>query len=154
VQAGMGLAITLRYTGDLLSKMGRTTEALTNYEKVLGLLDRLSLAQPDDVLVQGRRAEMLIYLASELAPLGRLEEARKKTEEGLGLTRKLAARPDVTADDLLAYAWSFLNCEPADLREPVTAVEYAQRAVQKLGGKDPAALDFLARARNAARREH
>lgn len=147
VRAGMALAITFRYTGDLLSKTGDHGRALANYRKVLAILERLSAVQAGNVLVEGRRAEMLILMAAALAETGKMEDARQMTSDGLAITKRLAAREDATPDDLSGYAESFLTCVPADLRKPATAVEYAQRAIEKSGGRDPAVLDLLARAR-------
>jgi tetratricopeptide (TPR) repeat protein len=145
-QAAMGLAISLRFIGDLLSKKGDQAGALANYRRVLGILEKLSEAQPANVLVGGRRAEMLIFAAAALARNGKLEEARKTAASGLAITRKLAIRADATRDELSEYAGNFLNCIPADLREPATAVEYARRAVEKTGGRDKDALELLAEA--------
>ncbi len=146
VQAGMGMAISLRYTGDLLAKSGDRGGALVQYKKVLEILEKLSAVQPGDILVEGRRAEMLIYVAAILVREGKLKDARSMTSEALAITRKLAARSEATSDDLFEYAANFLDCTPADLREPATAVQYAKRAVEKSGGKDSAVVDLLARA--------
>jgi non-specific serine/threonine protein kinase/serine/threonine-protein kinase len=151
VQAGMGLAITLRYKGDLLFNNNDRAGARVLYDKVLSILEKLSALQPDNVVVAGRRTEMLIYLADMEAHDGRLGEAGKMASEALTITRRLAARDDVTADDLYQYATSFLTCVPETLREPATAVRYAKLAVEKSEGKDSATLDLLAQAydRNA-----
>src|SRR5581483_4873698 len=145
-RAAMALAITLRYSGDLLSKSGSTTAALANYEKVLSILNQLYTEQPGNVLVQGRRAEQLIVIADLLEHRGNSLEARRKTAEALAITRKLAKREEATADDLFAYAVTFLDCSPADLRDAATAVEYAKRSVEKSGAKNGQTLELLARA--------
>ncbi len=44
-QASMSLAITLRYTGDLESKLGDRANALAHYEQVLQILERLAAAE-------------------------------------------------------------------------------------------------------------
>lgn len=50
-QASMSLAISLRYAGDLESKLGDRAHALTHYEQVLQILDRLAAAEPKNVLL-------------------------------------------------------------------------------------------------------
>ena len=68
--------------------------------------------------MQGRLSEMLIATAGLLEKSGRMAEARSMTSRGLAVARELAGRPDATPDDLSQYALDFLNCEPADLRDP------------------------------------
>jgi serine/threonine protein kinase/tetratricopeptide (TPR) repeat protein len=145
-QASMALAITLRYTGDLQAKLGDHRNALANYERVLQILWRLAAAEPRNVLLQGRYSEMLVFTADLLTRSGKLDEARRMTSRGLAITRALASRDDATPDDLYSYAETFLTCTPADLREPVTALQYALLSVKKSGGGDSDSLDLLARA--------
>ncbi|MGA2596777.1 MAG: protein kinase, partial [Bryobacteraceae bacterium] len=144
-QAAMALAITLRYSGDLRSKIG-DPGALADYRKVLGILDQLAAAQPGNVLVASRRAETLLFVSEAMEKNGKREEARKMTMDALAITRRLAARPDVTADELFAYATTFLQCTPSDLREPATALDYAQQSLRKAGAPDSETLDLLAQA--------
>jgi non-specific serine/threonine protein kinase/serine/threonine-protein kinase len=146
VQASMSYVISVRWSGDLLQKMGDTTGALVHYRRALEILERLAVTQKGNVTVEERRAEMLIVTAQLLAARGDLAAARPLTSRGLGLMRDLAARPDVTPDDLSQFALSFLTCEPADLREPATALRLALASVSKSGGTDSDNLDILARA--------
>jgi tetratricopeptide (TPR) repeat protein len=120
--------------------------ALADYLKVLGILDQLTAAQPGNVLVASRRAEMLLYVSEAMEKDGKRQEARKMTMDALAITRKLAGRPDVTADELYAYATTFLECTPADLREPATALEYAKQSLRKAAAPDSETLDLLAQA--------
>lgn len=150
-QASMSLVISLRYIGDLLYKMNDRPGVISEYRRALDILERLSLSEPGNVLARERYSEMLIVLGQTLAESGRLAEARDMTSRGLIIARQLAARDDATADELFAYAESFLTCEPVDLRQPKTAVEYAKMAVQKMaaektGGAWSEYLDQLARA--------
>jgi eukaryotic-like serine/threonine-protein kinase len=145
-QAGMSLAITLRYTGDLQAKRGERANALANYERVLQILERLAAAEPRNILIQGRYAEMLVFTSDLVARSGRLDEARHMTTRSLAITRELAGRDEATPDNLYQYAETFLTCTPADLREPATALRYAKRAVEKSGGAQSDILDLLAEA--------
>jgi len=45
---------------------------------------------------------------------------------------------------LRRYASTFTTCEPADLRDPATALRFARRAVELTKGADAGALDTLA----------
>ena len=42
------------------------------------------------------------------------------------------------------YAWELLTCVPDDLRDPVTALEFAKKAVAASNEQKPAILDTLA----------
>jgi non-specific serine/threonine protein kinase/serine/threonine-protein kinase len=145
-QAAMGYVISLRYTGDLLYKMNARSAAISEYRRTLNILERLSLSEPGNVLARERYSEMLVVLGMALAESGKVAEARNMTSRGLIIAKQLASREDATPDELFAYAESFLSCDPPDLRQPTTAVEYAKRAVEKTGGVGSDYLDELAEA--------
>lgn len=144
-QAKMSFAISLRYVGDLLYKMNNRSGAVSNYRKVLEILQGLSTSEPGNVLAASRYSETLIVLGGTLAEGGDMLEARELTSRGLIIASQLATREEATPDELFNYAESFLTCEPTDLRQPRTAVEYAKRAVEKSGGGSDY-LDQLAQA--------
>jgi non-specific serine/threonine protein kinase/serine/threonine-protein kinase len=146
VQASMSYVISARWTGDLMRKTGDASGALAQYRRVLAILERLAATQPNNVTVQERRAEMLVVAAQLLFDRGDVAAARPMTAQGLSLMRSLAARPDATPDDLSQFALSFLTCQPADLREPATALRLALASVSKSGGTDSDNLDILAQA--------
>jgi tetratricopeptide (TPR) repeat protein len=145
-QASMAFAISLRWSGDLLKRMGERSTALAKYRKVLEILDRLAAADPQNVVVRGRQSEMLIFTADLLAQNRQAEEARRMAARGLTIARELAGRADATPDELSQYAMNFLTCQPAELREAATALQYAKKALAKSGGTDSDGLDILAQA--------
>jgi serine/threonine protein kinase len=144
-QASMNVVISLRESGDLLYKMGDRATALVKYQRATDILAKRSAAEPKNILARGRYSEMLIIFGQALAETGKTAAARSATSHGLSLTRELAGRPDVTADELSEYAIHFLECKPSDLREPATALNYAKESVAK-GGTGGEYLDILARA--------
>jgi len=144
-QASMGVVISSREMGDLLWDMGDRPGALLKYQRATDILGKLSAAEPENTLVQGRYAEMLVIYGQALAEAGKVSMARPITAHGLSLTRELAARDDVTADEISEYALHFLDCKPEDLREPATALKYAKESIAK-GGTGGDYLDILARA--------
>jgi non-specific serine/threonine protein kinase/serine/threonine-protein kinase len=146
VRASMGYAISLRWSGDLLKIMGDTTGARDKYYAILKILERLELLEPANITVRGRHAEMLIETGRLLAKRGEVPQARSLTARGLTIERELATRADATPDNLSQYAQDFLTCEPIDLREPATALRYAQVSVDKTGAIDSDNLDILAQA--------
>jgi tetratricopeptide (TPR) repeat protein len=113
---------------------------------VLGILEALSAAQPKDVWVQGRYSKTLITTADLLVQSGKPQEARALASRGLGIARELAGRSDATPDDMSQYAMALLTCQPADLREPATALLYARKSVAKSGGANSDHLNALAQA--------
>jgi eukaryotic-like serine/threonine-protein kinase len=144
--ASMNFVVSLRYLGDLLYKMGDRTAALAQYQRAVDILDRLSAAESDNVMVQGRDSVMRIFVGQTLAEMGKVAEARAVTSRGLAIAKELAKREDATPDELSEYAETFLTCEPADLREPATALRYAKESAAKSGGADSENLDILAQA--------
>jgi non-specific serine/threonine protein kinase/serine/threonine-protein kinase len=145
-QAKMNLAVSLRDAGDLLYGMHDRPVAIARYREIADILHRLSASEPDNVLVRGRYSEILVVLGGTLAETGEAPEAHEATAQGLSIAKELAAREDATADELYAYAESFLTCEPKDLRQPQTALDYAKRALAKSVGEQADYLDLLARA--------
>ena len=144
--ASMNVVVSLRYIGDILYKMGNRTGALTQYEQAMEILDRLSAAERDNVVVLGRDSLMHIFVGQTLAEMGKMTEARAATSRGLGIARELGKRQEATPDELSEYAESLLTCEPADLRDPATALQFAKASVEKSGGTDSENLDILAQA--------
>ena len=142
--ASMNTVVSLRYLGDLLYKMNDRAGALAKYQRAMEILDRLSTKDPDNVLVQGRDSVMHIFVGQTLAEMGRIGEARIVSARGLAIAKELGNREDTTPDELSEYAESFLTCEPADLREPATALRFAKESAAKSGGADSENLDVLA----------
>ncbi len=120
--------------------------AISRYREIADILQRLSASEPDNVLVRSRYSEILVVLGGTLAETGQASEAHEITGQGLAIGKELAARDDATADELYSYAESFLTCEPADLRRPLTALEYSRKALVKSGGDGDDYLDLLAQA--------
>ena len=146
VQASMSYAISLRWSGDLLKRTNDASGALAKYVQVLQILERLVAIQPKDVTALGRHSDMLIVTARLLAERGDTTEARRMTARGLAIARDLASRPDATPDDVSQYALAFLTCQPADLQEPATALQYAKTSIAKSSSGDSTNLDILAQA--------
>ncbi|MEE8467177.1 MAG: hypothetical protein V3T22_01900, partial [Planctomycetota bacterium] len=76
--------------------------------------------------------------------LGRLDDARPLLETIIGNSLEGARAEGATADEMNNCAWLLLTCEPADLRDPRTALALALDANDLSGHRDPAFLDTLA----------
>jgi eukaryotic-like serine/threonine-protein kinase len=142
--ASMNTVVSLRYLGDLLYKMNDRPGALSKYQRAVEILDRLSVAEPDNVMVLGRDSVMRIFVGQTMAEMGKIVDARRVTARGLAIAKELTKREDATPDELSEYAESFLTCEPADMREPATALQLAKASVDKTGGNDAENLGILA----------
>jgi non-specific serine/threonine protein kinase/serine/threonine-protein kinase len=142
VRAGMGLAISLRYAGELQEKTGNLPQAIVYNREIIQIFEKLSAANSNNVVLRGRYAEILIATAKDLAETHDLVEARRMSARGLALDRELAQREDVTSDDLAQYALDFFTCEPTDLRDPAAAQKYIEHSIAK--SENPENLDILA----------
>ncbi|MCH7945414.1 MAG: tetratricopeptide repeat protein, partial [Armatimonadetes bacterium] len=74
----------------------------------------------------------------------KLEEARTYASALIELRRQRAEKPQATPSDLNSYASLLLTCEPADLRDPGTALPLAIKAVEKTGARSFSTLGTLA----------
>jgi serine/threonine protein kinase/tetratricopeptide (TPR) repeat protein len=75
---------------------------------------------------------------------GREEEARATLDNLIAMSRNLATKPGADPGAKSAFAWLLLNCEPAPMRDPETALRFAREADQMTGHRDPDYLDTLA----------
>jgi len=75
---------------------------------------------------------------------GRDDAARPLLGELLEARRDAAQDPDAGPRAKNRYAWPLLTWEPADLRDPQTALEFAVEANELSGFADPRYLDTLA----------
>ncbi len=75
---------------------------------------------------------------------GKLDQARPLAADVLASYRKRASGPNASANDMNSYAWELLTCVVPDLRDPVTALEFATKAVEASNEQNPGILDTLA----------
>ncbi|MCH8963861.1 MAG: serine/threonine protein kinase [Planctomycetes bacterium] len=117
---------------------GRFDEAEPLYVKTLELKRRvLGEEHPDTQLT--RRRLLNLFNAT-----GKLDQARPLVADVLASYRKRVNGPNASADDMNAYAWRLLTCVVHDLRDPVTALEFATKAVEASNEQNPNILDTLA----------
>jgi len=88
--------------------------------------------------------ESLILLVGVLNVEGKSDEARPLVAELFAHERRITEKPSATANALNQYAYDLLTIKPADLRDLAAALQVAERAVEKSGGKDPSIMDTLA----------
>jgi tetratricopeptide (TPR) repeat protein len=83
-------------------------------------------------------------LRTLLAGQGRLEEARPLAIEVLEASKRDATAPDAGPEVKYELAQDLLTCQPADLRDPETALRFALEACETTGFQDARYLDTLA----------
>ncbi len=151
-RAQFDLAVTLSDAGQLLEADNDDAGALRSYGQVADILERLLKGDPENASWQAYHAEILVRIGGLLVKTGQPEEARRQTARALAKARQLAARPEAAAAELTRLARLLVVCRPEELRDPLTALRYAERAVELTRGADPYALDTLAEAQLQAGR--
>src|SRR5947208_215728 len=114
-----------RNIGDVFSKMGRTDEAIAQFEKCLSISPDFAEAHHD--------------LANALRRTGRYSDAVAHYESAL----RLDPRSVLTMNNL---GWLLAACADPSVRNGARAVEVAARADVLSGGQDPLVLHTLAAA--------
>ncbi len=84
-----------------------------------------------------------LYLDQE-----RMDDARPLVRALLEARRRRADRPAAAASDKNELARNLLTCEPADLRDPETALRLAREACAMTNNANPGLLDTLALAQH------
>jgi tetratricopeptide (TPR) repeat protein/predicted Ser/Thr protein kinase len=136
---------------DVLQQSGREAEAEDLFRRMLASAESRLRRDPSNVLLQRDRYVTMARLAELIGkdPAKR-GEAHELTRMALALLRPVVAAPDAADYDLHQYAWILVRTPFEDLRDPRAALEYAQRAVERTNGTEPALLDLLAQAHAAA----
>lgn len=111
------------FLGQLLLARGRAAEARPYLERAANLHQASALSAQQFALA--------------LAQLGHLQQAVEWFERSL-------ERDPENVDSLQSIAWLLATAHDADLRDPVAAMRYAERAVQSASNKNASRLDVLA----------
>ena len=122
--------------------LGREAEALSSNARAIQLFDALLAADAANVRAQSLLSFVLLRQAPVLQRSGRAADAAASTRRGLAMLQAQADRPGASAGAMNDYASWLLTCEPASLRDPVTALRFAGRAADVQ--RQPMILDTLA----------
>jgi len=90
-----------------------------------------------------RRGIINLYFA-----WGKPERARSFVRTNIEIALRAAEAPGASADQKNTCAWSLVTCEPADLRDPETALRLAREASTMTNHASPPVLDTLALAQH------
>jgi non-specific serine/threonine protein kinase/serine/threonine-protein kinase len=121
-------------------------EALKCFRRAEELLEALIQSDPKNVVNRQRLAETISYIASAELSTGKPVEARRDARRSLQIAKEVADLPDANHDQIYNYAWLAVTTDPADLRDPKSALPYAKRAVATGGMHDELSLHVLAQA--------
>jgi tetratricopeptide (TPR) repeat protein len=122
------------------------TEALKYFRRAADLLDALIKSDPKNVVNRQRLAETLSYIASVELATGKPVDGRRDAKRSLEMAKEVADLPNANHDQIYNYAWLAVTTDPADLRDPKSALPYAKRAVETGGMHDELSLHVLAQA--------
>jgi tetratricopeptide (TPR) repeat protein len=145
-KAQYNLMVGYKNLGDVYyHQVNNMAEALKYYRRAAELLDALIQSDPKNVVNQQRLAETLSYIASSELSSNPVE-ARRDARRSLEIAKAVADLPDANHDQIYNYAWLAVTTDPADLRDPKSALPYAKRAVETGGMHDQLSLHVLAQA--------
>jgi len=146
-KAQYNLMVGYKNLGDVYYYQGKSMpEALRCFRRAAELLDALIQADPKNVVNRQRLAETMSYIASAELSTGKPVEARRDAKRSLEIAKEVADLPDANHDQIYNYAWLAVTTDPADLRDPKSALPYAKRAVETGGMHDELSLHVLAQA--------
>ena len=120
---------------------------LTKYEEAAELLEEnIPISRRAFGPTSSRTNSLIGKIMTAYASLNRHEDARPWAVEAIEAQkrRSVDSPSDPTAHN--NYAWILLTCEPADLRDPETALEAATRANELTNYQSDSFLDTLAMA--------
>ena len=146
-KAQYNLMVGYKNLGDVYyDQVKNMPEALKCFRRAAELLDALIQSDPKNVVNRQRLAEVLSYVSSTEMYTGKLEEARRDARRSLEIAKALADLPDANHDQIYNYAWLAVTMDPADLRDPKSALPYAKKAVELGGMHNALSLHVLAQA--------
>jgi len=126
----------------LYNNMGRPREAEPWLLRLLEIRRRL-LGESHPKTNETKR-----YLLGAYTRMGDWDKARPLIAEVFADNKARATGPNATPRAMNSYAWDLLTTPVHDLRDPASALEYAQRAVDGTQGRNAGILDTLALAQH------
>jgi len=146
-KAQYNLMVGYKNLGDVYyDQVKNMPEALKCFRRAAELMESLIQSDPKNVVNRQRLAEVISYVASCEWFTGKPEEARRDARRSLEIAKALADLPDANHDQIYNYAWLAVTMDPADVRDPKSALPYAKRAVELGGMHNALSLHVLAQA--------
>jgi tetratricopeptide (TPR) repeat protein len=94
--------------------------------------------------MSGRTISLTNQLVEAYAALDRYEDARPYSVQVIDARRRIADASPSDPSALNNFAWTLVTCEPADLRDPQKALEFALRVNELTNSLSHTYLDTLA----------
>jgi eukaryotic-like serine/threonine-protein kinase len=139
-------AIVYRNLGIVHGYAGHTKDAFDAFADGVKVYDELMPRDPANTKYPMFRAELQARMSSLAVTLGRMEEARRYAEVGIGYMVSVAARENASANQLQDAARHLMETKVASVRNPAKALEFAERAIKLSKGTDAGGLEYLAQA--------
>jgi eukaryotic-like serine/threonine-protein kinase len=114
------------------------------------LLEQVLRVEPHNGNWESKLGMVLIDTGRQQRALHRERGSLELAQKGIAILKEVARRPDVQAYQLFDVANGLITVEPPQLREPVLAVNYAERIVDASSHRNPEFLLTLAEAYRAA----
>jgi len=131
------LAVAHGYLANVYLDQKKPDASSASLQRAIAEYDTLVSADPSNVRVQTELAYMLNRRAPLLVSLNQSEQARREMGRALALLRAATERPGAGGEAFNEYAWALVSCEPADLRRPAEALQFATEAIRRAGGSNP-----------------
>jgi tetratricopeptide (TPR) repeat protein len=142
VRAAVSLVSNITNRNSVLESLGDRKRLLAGREEAAALWDRILASSPQDAGYRAEAALNRIHLSTLFAESGDLPAARRNAVPALAALRLLATGAKAGPPDFTRYAAALIDVQPADLRDPHTALEMARRAVEA-GNPTPEMLSTL-----------
>ncbi len=139
VELYRSLGLVYGYAGD-------SAASLVNLQKALSILESIMKRDTANALYPVLRAELQGRVATLLLHAGRSAEAYPYAQASVAYFKNLGEKPDATPGQLIEAVRSTAENALPSLRDYPAALRFALRADRVAGGKDPAALGYLAEA--------
>jgi eukaryotic-like serine/threonine-protein kinase len=131
------LAVSYGYLANVYVDQKKTESASASLERSIAEYDALAAADPSNFRVRTELAYMLNRRAGLLVEIHKPDQARGEMSRALSLLRAATERPGAGGEAFNEYAWALVSCEPADLRRPADALQFANEALRRAGGTNP-----------------
>jgi tetratricopeptide (TPR) repeat protein len=141
-RAQFDLAVALNDVWQTYEQKGDLEQAFRYAQRVREVLGRVLARDPQNEVFRGHMADLLVRMSALMKsdPV----RAEQLARQGIEVAKELAARPGAQPIDWNRAAQALSVVAFPHLRDPALAVTYAQRCVERSGGKSPEFLHTLA----------
>lgn len=132
-QAALDLLHTVKVRGDIQYAAGHFAESLTDYGEAGEMVQKMLARDPKDAGRKDSYADLLRCAARSYMRVGNAAEADRNARRALAIRKEIADDPNADPQSVLIYAFTTLQIEPEQLRQPREGLAYYRKA--KASGK-------------------